>query len=356
MLRLAGHTFQAEGFESHILSDGQTPGDYAHTLQEAGFVVHHRPFANWSIPHLWRLYKFLKKHQFSVVHNHTEQNFIWYLVVAYLAGVSHLVSTVHNAFIFHGQVRLRRGIYRWVARRILGTRFTAIGPSVAQVEANIYRNPTILIPNWLDEQRFVPAHNKSEKTNAREYFGISSDTTVIISVGGCSKIKNHEAILEALAVLQSKVANPLLYLHVGEGITHADEQKRANQLGITHMVRFIGQLHDVRQALIAADIFVMPSLFEGLGNSLLEALSCGVPAVVYDVYGLRDLVIEKKTGRCVTPNTAALIEAIQEMVERPDLRKAYGEAGREFVLQNYSMNESLARLLPLYGVTMPGVK
>lgn len=351
MLRLAAHTFQAEGFESHILSDGQTVGDYAPTLREAGFIVHHRPFVNWSIPHLWRLYKFLKKHQFSVIHNHTEQNFIWYLVVARLAGISHFVSTVHNVFIFHGQVRLRRGIYRWVARHILGTQFTAIGPSVAQVEASIYKNPTTLIPNWLDEQRFVPAHDILEKTNAREHFGISSNTIAIISVGGCSKIKNHEAILETLVILQSKITKPLLYLHVGEGSTHADEQKQANQLGIAHMVRFIGQLHDVRQALIAADIFVMPSLFEGLGNSLLEALSCGVPAVVYDVYGLRDLVIDGKTGRCVPPNTAALTDALQEMIERPDLRKKYGEAGREFVLRNYSMNQSLIRLLPLYGIT-----
>lgn len=349
MLRLAAPTIHAHGFEQHILADGATLGEYASALQEAGFIIHHRPYITWSLPHLWRLYSFFKKEKFSTIHNHTEQSFFWYLLVAYLAGVFHLVSTVHSAFNFRGQVRLRRGLYRWIARRFLGTQFTAIGPSVAQVEAQTYGNPTILVPNWLDEKRFIPAQNEQERAEARQHFALSNDAVVLISVGSCTENKNHTAIIEALKTLKSRTSQPIIYLHVGEGATHIAEQKYAQELGLTDVVDFVGQLYDVRQALLAADIFVMPSFLEGLGNSLLEALSCGVPAVVYDVYGLRDLVIEGKTGRCVPPNTAALTDALQEMVERSDLRIKYGKAGREFILQHYSMSESLARLLPLYG-------
>ncbi|MGY2133075.1 glycosyltransferase [Hymenobacter sp. HD11105] len=350
MLRLAMPTIQANGFEQHMLADGNTVGDYASALQQAGFTIHHRPYTTWSIVHLWRLYHFLRQNQFTVVHNHTEQNFFWYLLVARLAGVPRLVSTVHNNFVFYGQVRWRRSIYRWLARRLFGTTFTAIGPSVAQVEARTYYNPTILVPNWLDEQHFVPARNIEERIAARRHFAIPDDAIVIISVGGCSTIKNHKVILESLPILQLRGIHNLVYLHVGEGVTHAQEQQQAQQLGLNTVVKFVGQMHNVRQALLAADIYAMPSLFEGLSISLLEALSCGLPAVVFDVYGQRDLVIDGQTGRCVPPNTAAFTDALQEMIEQPSLRQRYGEAGREFVRQHYSMNSSLSKLLRLYGV------
>lgn len=351
MLRLAAPTVQAHGFEQHMLADGSTVGAYASTLQEAGFIVHHRPYTSWSITHLWRLYQFLKQQQFAVVHNHTEQNFHWYLLVAWLAGVPRLVSTVHNNFVFRGQVRWRRSAFRWIARRVFGATFTAIGPSVAQVEAHIYRNPTVLVPNWLDEQQFVPARNATERDNARQHFAVPDDAVVIISVGGCSTIKNHKVILEALSTLQSRIAHKLFYLHLGEGTTHAAEQQQAQQLGLQNIVRFVGQTHHVRQALLAADIYAMPSLFEGLSISLLEALSCGLPAVVFDVYGQRDLVIEGQNGRCVPPTTEAFTNALQELIEQPALRQRYGEASRELVKRNYSMHDSLAKLLRLYGAS-----
>lgn len=349
MLRLAAPTVHAQGYAQHIIADGSTVGDYASTLQDAGFIVYHRPFSKWSISHWWNLYLFLKGKNFSVIHNHTEQNFFWYLLVARLAGIPRLVSTVHSAFNFKGEVRLRRGTYRWIARRLLGTTFTAIGPSVAQVEAETYNNPTVLVPNWLDEQRFIPAQNATERTEARQHFAIPDNTVVLISVGACTENKNHGAILESLAALRSKTSQSILYLHVGEGSTHLAEQNHAKQLGVDDITRFVGQLHNVRQALLAADIFVMTSFLEGLGNSLLEALSCGVPAVVYDVYGLRDLVIEGKTGRCVPPSVPSLTQGLLEMINSPDLRHLYGMAGRNFVQEHYSMHDSLSRLLPLYG-------
>jgi glycosyltransferase involved in cell wall biosynthesis len=353
MLRVAAPIVHEQGFEQHMLADGPTVGDYADILQKEGFIIHHRPYSTWSIPHLWRLYKFLNQHQFTIVHNHTEQNFFWYLLVAYLAGVPRLISTAHNAYHFRGHVRWRRGIYRWLARRALGTKFIAVGPSVADVEASTYYNPTILVPNWLDEKHFIPAQNEIERAEARQHFAIEDGVIVLLSIGTCSESKNHGAILESLSILRTRIAHPLLYLHVGEGSIHIDEQKQAMALGIADATRFVGQLYDVRIALLAADIFVMPSFFEGLGNSLLEALSCGIPAVVYDVYGLRDLVIEGKTGRCVPPNSVALTDALQELIEQPDLRMRYGKAGREFVQQHYSMHDSLSRLLHLYGSTVP---
>jgi glycosyltransferase involved in cell wall biosynthesis len=351
MLRLAAPTIQAQGFEQHMMADGAVVGDYAPTLQEAGFIVHHRPYKNWSILYLWRLYCFLRQHQFTVVHNHTEQNFFWYLLVARLARVPHLVSTVHSNFAFRGQVRWRRGTYRWIARRLFGATFTAIGPSVAQVEAQTFYNPTVLVPNWLDEQHFIPARNSTERADARQHFAIPDDAVVVISIGGCTVNKNHKVILEAVKALQSRVAHQLIYLHVGEGPTYASEQQQAHRLGISCAVKFVGQTHNVRQALLAADIYAMPSSYEGLSIALLEALSCGVPAVVFDVYGQRDLVIEGQTGRCVPTTTEAFTDALQELIEQPILRQRYGKAGRAFVQQHYSMHASLSQLLRLYGAS-----
>ncbi len=103
---------------------------------------------------------------------------------------------------------------------------------------------------------------------------------------------------------------------------------------------------------LAADILVMPSYCEGLSISSLEALSCSIPAVVYNIYGLRGLITEGQNGRCIPPNTAALTDALQELIEQPDLRQRYGKAGRDFVCQHYSVRNSLARLLALYGASV----
>jgi glycosyltransferase involved in cell wall biosynthesis len=124
---------------------------------------------------------------------------------------------------------------------------------------------------------------------------------VIVSVGNCSDVKNHPEILRAVSLLPATVAP--LYLHVGKELADQPERALAAELNLAERVRFLGSQGDPRQFLWAADVYVMPSLREGLGISALEAIAAGVPAVLANIDGLADIAAE--TDSVVLTTTAA---------------------------------------------------
>jgi glycosyltransferase involved in cell wall biosynthesis len=347
MLRIAAPEFQKQGLELHILSDvPPTSSDYTTTLEAAGYTVHYLPWVAGQLKNLLAVRRFLQAHQFDVVHNHTEQNFIWYSLAARQVGVPRFVHTVHSNFDFKGLVRAKRAAYRLVARRLLGVQFIAISTSVQATERRVSFNPTALVFNWIDPARFYPARSAAERQLARQALGLGPDKLVLVSVGGCVESKNHPAIFTALSLLPPELAARIVYLHVGDGHLHAEEQAHAASLRAE--VRFMGQLQQVRDVLIASDIYLMPSHYEGLGNSLLEAQSCAVPAVVYDALGLRDLVRNHHTGRLVPPTPAHLAAAITELAASPSELTRLGQAGYQQTQQQFSLAQSLKQLLALY--------
>ncbi|WP_210520970.1 glycosyltransferase family 4 protein [Hymenobacter terricola] len=349
MLKIAAPAFQEHGIELHILSDVPADeSDYADILTAAGYTVHYLPCIEGRRPNLSAVRQFLRQHRFDVVHNHTEQNFLWYSLAARQAGIPRFVHTVHNNFNFQGLVRVKRVAYRLLARRLLGVRFVAIGTSVQETERRVSFNPTVLVPNWTDPARFYPAKSVAERAEARQKLGLRPDDVVLVSVGSCIESKNHHDIFTALSLLAPALAARVVYLHIGDGHLHQAEQAHAQSLGLHAEVRFLGQLQNVRSILIASDIYVMPSRFEGLSISLLEAQSCAVPAVVYDAPGLRDLVRDNETGRLVPPTPAHLAAAIAELAAHPRQQASLGQAGYRQAQEQFSLTRSLQLLLALY--------
>ena len=118
----------------------------------------------------------------------------------------------------------------------------------------------------------------------RHQLGIPKDKYVIISTGGCSAIKNHHDILQAITLLPN--SENILYLHLGSGKTEKEEIELVKSLDIADKVHFLGNKDNVRDYLITSDLYLMPSLFEGLAIAALEAMACGIPSILYDVNGL----------------------------------------------------------------------
>ncbi|WP_310392829.1 glycosyltransferase family 4 protein [Hymenobacter sp.] len=349
MLRIAAPEFQRQGLDLHILTDSPpAENDYAATLEAVGYTVHYLPWANDSRPDVGAVRRFMRRHRFDVVHNHTEQSFLWYGLAARQAGVPRCVHTVHNSFEYRGLLRVKRAAYRLLARRLLGGRFIAIGPSVQEIERRVNFNPTTLVPNWVDSEHFVPARSAAEREDCRRALGLRPEQLVLVSVGSCIESKNHHDIFMALGQLAAELAERVVYLHVGDGHLHHAEQEYAQSLNLRAEVRFLGQLLDVRPVLLASDLFVMTSRFEGLGMSLLEAQSCAIPAVVYDATGLRDLVQDHRTGRLLPPTPGHLAAAITELAANPAERVRLGQAGHRQAREQYSLAGSLQRLLALY--------
>ena len=344
MLAQAAPLLRERGVDLHALATGASSGPFAAQLARTGFSVHHLPFRPCPafVADFRRL---VRRGRFDVVHIHTERAFFWYALAARLAGVRRIVRTVHGTFDFRGHLQAERWVQRRVARRFLGVRAVAVGRSVQIAEQDTYGLRPLLIPNWTDSSVFSPAE-PAAAARARRRLAISADAILFVSVGSCQRLKNHAGIIRALPVVLTDCPGAR-YLHVGEGESEESERRLARELGVADRVRFVGQRDDVCAILQASDVFLMPSVREGLPVSCLEAMSCGLPVIAGDIPAFRDLVVDGVTGILVR-NDQALAQAMKRVCGDARLRAAMGAAGRRRVLAEFSLKASVERYLDLY--------
>ena len=350
-LQLAYERFQKSGIESHILSTGNQVGDYAAVLRDTGYRIHHIPFRKriGFLGFLIDIGKLLQNERFSAVHIHTQRAFIWYVLMARLADVRIIVKTFCSVFLFSSYLGWKKGrLWRKLSSKVFGVVNTAGSHSVVEVEKKRFDNECILIPNWTDVHRFRPPSER-EHLEARRAYDLELDDFTIVTIGACTRIKNHLAVFRALKEANKYLERKkLVFLHVGTGPMLEEEQLYVRQHGIGEDCRFVGILNDVRPCLFAADAFVMTSEWEGLAVSALEAMSTGLPPILYNVYGLRDLLRGGKGGLLIEPNEERLAEALLLLNERPELRKRYGEEARQIILNTYSLEDSVDKFIQLY--------
>ena len=328
MLRAAAPYWREKGVEGHILATGSIPGPFAALLEEVGYRIHHIPFSG-SYSFLKRSYQLLKDHNYSVLHIHTERANFWFALIGYLSGNTRIVRTVHNVFSFKGTLRIERLVQRGIMRCILGVRCVSISPSVENNELRIFHNPSYRVPNWFDSRKFrVPS--EAVRNDARKALGIPDHMFVLTSVGGCSPIKNHSVIIEALATLPQDP--PILYLHVGHEVDGYPERKLAHAIGTSGRIRFCGTLQNVISVLHASDVYVMPSLYEGCPIATIEAMGTGLPCVLSDAPGLRDFQDAGDGIYWVQPTAESIRKGFQKLLEMPP--SARRDAG--LVLSKYA--------------------
>jgi glycosyltransferase involved in cell wall biosynthesis len=139
-------------------------------------------------------------------------------------------------------------------------------------------------------------------------------------------------------------------------VGYTEQMRRLTcELGIDERVRFLGPLQDVRVALRACDVFVLPSEQEGLPLAALEAMSCGKAVIATPVNGVPEAVVDGETGLLVPPRSAgALAAAIERLFGAPELRRAYGAAGLARVRRRFSVERVQQRLNGIYADLVSG--
>lgn len=350
MFRIAADPLKQAGFELHAISTRAARGAFADKLGASGYRIHHLPLQK-SIGSLLRWHRFLKQNRFDVIHIHPERAFLLVAFLAWMVGTRIIVRTVHSSFQFEGNLRKRKSLERKMARKLFGVKMTTIGPSVFANEKTRFQNKTTIVPNWLDETRFYPGAVSREEQ--RKKLGYADDDKVVLTVGSCQPVKRHEEILRAM----SKLQNPKIkYLQVGDGPSFDAEKQLAKELGIEDQVQFIQNLAEPEQAYCAADLFVMTSKYEGLGNAALEAMNCGLVPILYNVLGLRDFLLNdqgeicNRAGRLIDPDHQLLAETIKELASADQLRQKMSVEARKWVKSRFSYQESMQALLSIYGV------
>jgi glycosyltransferase involved in cell wall biosynthesis len=169
----------------------------------------------------------------------------------------------------------------------------------------------------------------------------------LITTGRLNIQKNYPCLLRALAELPEK--NWTLEF-IGDGPERDDLQNLAQNLGIADRVLFRGWLdrNDVLAHLTQADVYIFPSIQEGMPNSVLEAMSAALPVIACMIEGCEELVVDGETGILVPPNdAAALQDAVAQLMDAPELRKKMGIAGRTRMQKHYTWQATSAAYLSL---------
>lgn len=314
MLKVSARYWDKD-IEHHILATYKNIGDYASELKKEGYVIHHIHDENQIKQHL-KVFRFIKENKFDVVHVHCEGQALYYELDAVLSGKKTVVRTVHNVFKFRGLLRIRRIITRNLAVA-MGVKHVAIGNSVYENEKKEYFLKCIVIDNWYDEKKYVYT-DSSIKIKAREKLGVPDRCYCIVSVGNCSHVKNHMPILYAIDKMKSEgiEKNELMYFHVGKGVQEEEELQYIQKKDLKEYVRYIG-FADPLIYLQAADLYIMPSVYEGLGIATLEAMATGVHCLLTDVPGLKDFKNrEFKNVQYCELEDSKIIAAIEEKIRR----------------------------------------
>lgn len=308
MLRSAAVQWKEHGVEADVLAVAADIGPFATDLRAAGYAVaHERNAPWWLVP--FRFRRRVRAGRYDVVHLHDETLNFWLALSAYSAGAK-VVSTVHSVFPLRGKARAKRVVQRAILRA-MGTVHVAVSEDVANNERRRFRNPARVVDNWYDPA-FTPP-TPEDRARARAALGLGEHDIVAVSVGNCSTVKRHDAVLAAMA--HPACPPGLVYLHLGQEDEAHEERRLAARLGLVDRVRFLGARHPL-DALHAADVYVMPSVREGLGIAAVEALATGLPAVFADVPGLRYLAAACPAAVLADVTPDALARALAEAAAR----------------------------------------
>lgn len=323
MLSCSAHYWD-KNIEKHILVTNENRGTYAETLEKAGYIIHQICFKNYFRQHIAVL-KFIHANEFNTVHIHRQGEACSYAIDAKIAGTKRIIRTVHNVFVFHGLVQIREFIARQIAV-IIGSKHVAISPSVKENEWNRFRIKCTEIDNWFDSDRFFYT-DEIAKAEARQKLKLDKNKFYIVSVGNCTPVKNHMSILKTLAKHKGDRAfQDVMYLHVGKGVQENEEKDFVKKNGLEERVTFFG-FDDPILYLQAADLFVMPSLYEGFGISGIEGLATGIRAIFTDVPGLKDFKNTKFENLVFAPLSDEGIEkCIYEEITHRQIEKSQKQA------------------------------
>lgn len=342
--------FQKKGCELMVMATATELGEYASFFERAGYKVMQHPMPPLKnylqrIRYYSAIIKLLKQQQFDVVHIHSSAARWGFALCAWLANIRS-VYTFHAVFPTRLLTYPYHYLIRWSAKKIFKCRFQTISDSVYDHELKLYHNKTTKVYNWYGHTRFFPAA-EGEKVAVRKELGISEKTLVFISIGGCNDNKRHTDIIKALPLILEKIPN-CLYLHLGKGCTEADEIQLAKYLGVKDKVRFYGNQEEVRKYLIAADIYLMTSKFEGISITTIEAMACKIPTILYNVPGLRDFNKNGNNSILIPEDYRLLAEAVINLQANKKEALKMADRAKKTVDELYNIQNNASEIYNLY--------
>ena len=211
-------------------------------------------------------------------------------------------------------------------------------------ERHVFPQKTMTIQYGVDTEKFYPVRGRT----IRDELGIKKKARVLGTVARFTQQKGHQYLIDAAPKIMSAFPD-VYFVFVGDGPLRPVLQSRVHQLGLDSQVLFLGFRSDIRDLLNAFDVFVLPSLYEGLPNVVLEAMACGKPVIATEVDGTPEAVVQGRTGILVPPqDSEALGNAIIELLGDKRKVEEMGDRGRERVEKKFSLDGEINKFVELY--------
>ena len=265
-----------------------------------------------------KLMKIMKKERPDVVHTHLDV--IKYAVAAAkLSGIRKCVHTVHNVAEKEAEGRIQKIINNMYFK--LGWSVpVALSPQVQRTIVEFYGIPAEKVPvifNGVDLSRCIPKDNYA-----------AGNPVKLVHIGRFNEQKNHKGLLDAFRLLHQERPDTQLWL-LGDGELREETEYHAEELGLKDSVRFLGSQSNVYPYLHEADIFLLPSRYEGMPMTIIEAMGTGLPVVATAVGGVPDMIRDGESGLLTNTDARNISQACARLVSDPALREKLGQNARK---------------------------
>lgn len=256
-------------------------GIFDSEIQELGGTIHRIPYIN-EVGHFGYVKSlnqfFSNHHEYIIVHSHLNRMSGLVVRAAKKVGIQYCISHSHNT---GGEGGILAKGYKWYSGLFIPSNsdYTfACSQAAAKWLFGSKSNQAKLLNNGIEPEMFT--YSPQVRMIKRKELGIS-DQLVIGHVGRFTKQKNHKFLIEVFAEFVKRKPDSILLL-CGDGVLRKDIEKRVNELNIKEKVKFLGVRSDIDQLLQAFDLFLFPSLHEGLPVTLIEAQAAGIPCFISD--------------------------------------------------------------------------
>jgi glycosyltransferase involved in cell wall biosynthesis len=265
------------------------------------------------------------------------------LLAASAARTPAIVATAH----LHVPITSLRGIF---LQRLISTRVDRYLAVSAEVGRGLRLN------FGLPERKIEIVHNaiplaafeRSAPEGLRAMLTREAEGPIVLTAARLHEQKGIDVLLDAAALVPGAT-----FVVAGDGPLRQRLEARACQLEIAQRVVFLGQRHDVPDLMAAADLFVLPSFYEGLPLTVLEAMASGTPVIATAIGGTDEVISNGRTGVLVPPRDAhALAHAIERLLRDPDLARQLGRAGRAHVSDHFAVDTMIARVSNVYDAAL----
>ncbi|TMQ26067.1 MAG: glycosyltransferase [Nitrospirae bacterium] len=278
---------------------------------------------------LWQLIRLFRQEQPALVHTHTSKAGVLGRVAAWLARVPVIVHTPHG-HVFYGHFGpFRSWLFLQIERVLSVLTDRLIALTEAERQDHLDRavgeaDRFVVVPSGIDRERFGRARVQGKQQP--DWFGCPPEALIVGSVGWLTDVKGHEYLIEAVAKLKPDF--PSLHLVIiGSGDRHDALLQQSELAGLRDAVHLLGHRDDIEACLAGMDLFVLPSLNEGMGRALIEAMAAGLPVIASRVGGIPAVISHERTGLLVLPGDAgALAEALRRLLDRPEWATQLGLA------------------------------